>query len=220
MKKYDAVKWRAVKSIFLSAVIIFPLLCFAGWQSWLYGAVLFFPLIFACAYLLKRDPELLARRMQYREKKEKQQAIISVAAAVFIAEIVLIAADRYFAWSRAPVWAVLAADAATLAGYLLVFWVFKENSWASRIIEVVPGQKLITTGPYAIIRHPMYLGALVMVLAMPVALGTLYPAAAFVPYAALIILRIADEEAMLKRDLAGYVDYCGMVKYRLIPGIW
>jgi len=199
------------------------LLYFAGtayWQGWLYWAVLFVPLVFVVLYFMDKDPEFLERRMQYREKEKRQREIISAGFIIYAAGLILIAADRYYAWSEVPVWLVLVADALSLAGYGLVFLVFRENVWASRVIEVVPGQELVTTGPYAYVRHPMYLGSLAMTLVMPVALGTWYPILLFLLYIPVIVLRIFNEEDVLKRELAGYAEYCNKVKFRLIPGIW
>jgi len=190
------------------------------WQGQIYFAVLFVPLVFVLSYFMRKDPEFLERRMRYQEKEKEQRAIVSVGLIVYFAGFAAIAADRYYSWSQVPVWAVLAADAFSLAGYGLVFLAFRENAWASRIIEVMAGQKLVSTGPYAAIRHPMYLGSLMMTIAMPLALGTLYPVPIFALYVLVIGFRIRAEEKTLRESLAGYNEYCEKVKYRLLPGIW
>ena len=207
---------------FLIPVILYAL---AGtlhyWQGWLYWIVLVIPMLVAVSYLLKYDPELLERRMKYHEKEKEQQAIIRIGTIVFIAGFLAIAIDlRIHGLDAIPLSLVLAADAGVFLGYLLVLWVFKENSYASRTIEVVKGQEVITTGPYAIVRHPMYLGVLVMYILTPIALGSWWAVPIFSLFIPLLVWRIIAEEKILLRDLPGYSEYCRERKYRLLPHIW
>lgn len=209
------------------AAILMPIILYAlagtvdYWQGWLYWAVLVIPMVLAAAYLLKRDPELLQRRMRYQEKEKEQQAIIRAGKIVFIAGFMAIAVDlRLHGLNTVPIHWILIADAGVFLSYLFVLWVFKENSYASRTIEVVEYQKAITTGPYAIVRHPMYLGVLAMYLMTPIALGSWWALPIFSLNIPIIVWRIMGEEKLLLRDLPGYFEYCQENRYRLLPHIW
>jgi protein-S-isoprenylcysteine O-methyltransferase Ste14 len=174
----------------------------------------------AVGYFLKNDKELLERRMKLREKEGGQKRIVLLSSVVFLAGFLLPGLDYRFGWSEVPVALVLTADAIVFLGYLITFLTLRENSFASRIIEVEVGQQVISTGPYAIVRHPMYAGVILMFLFTPLALGSSLALVAVVPLAVLIVLRIRNEETVLARELPGYVEYCGKVRYRLVPGIW
>lgn len=190
------------------------------WQAWLVMGTVFIPSALVVTYFLKHDPALLQRRLQFKEKELKQKLIIKVAGVVFFIGILIPGFDYRYGWSQVPVWLAITADILMLAGYLLVFIVFKTNSYASRIIEVEKGQKVISTGPYAVIRHPMYAGVIIMYLAMPVALGSYWALLCFIPVIPILVLRTLNEEEVLTRDLEGYKAYCKKVKFRIIPGIW
>ncbi len=143
------------------------------WQGWLYWTILVIPMLIAVGHLLKSDPELLERRMKYREKEKEQHAIVSIGSVVFVAGFIAIAIDlRLYGLDIVPTAWILIADLGIFLGYLLILWVFKENSYASRTVEVVEGQEVIITGPYAIIRHPMYLGVLAIYLMTSISLGS------------------------------------------------
>jgi protein-S-isoprenylcysteine O-methyltransferase Ste14 len=209
------------------AAVLIPIILYvlAGtlryWQGWLYGMVLIVPMLATVNYLLKHEPELLERRMKYREKESEQQAIISIGTIIFVVGFIAIAVDlRLHGLDTVPISWILAGDAGVFLGYLLVLWVFKENSYASRTIEVVEGQRVITSGPYAIIRHPMYLGVLLIYLLTPIALGSLWAVPIFSLFIPLLVWRIIAEEKILLRDLPGYSEYCRVRKYRLLPHIW
>ena len=175
----------------------------------------------AVGYLLKFDPELLERRMKFKEKEREQQTIVLLGTAIFIAGFLAVAIDlRLHGLNQVPTAIVLMADAGIFLGYCLILWVFKENSYASRTIEVAESQKVVTTGPYSIIRHPMYLGTLVMYLLTPIALGSWWAAPIFFLYIPIIVLRIFNEEKVLRRDLPGYRKYCQERNYLLLPPIW
>jgi protein-S-isoprenylcysteine O-methyltransferase Ste14 len=172
---------------------------------------------------MQKDPELLGRRMRggpAAEKEVAQKIIMVFASLGFIGLLVVPALDRRFAWSHIPLSAVLAGDTLVALGFFAVFLVFKENTFSSAIIELTPGQKVITTGPYALVRHPMYAGALVMLIGMPIALGSSWGLLVIVAMAPALIWRLLDEEQFLARDLPGYTDYQRRVRYRLIPLVW
>jgi protein-S-isoprenylcysteine O-methyltransferase Ste14 len=138
----------------------------------------------------------------------------------FLALIVIPALDHRFGWSIVPVAVVLASDVAVFLGYLIFFLTLRENTWASRIIEVGEGQKVISTGPYAHVRHPMYLGVILMALFTPTSLGSLWGIPAVIPVLAMIVLRIRNEEEVLLRDLPGYREYCSRTPWHLVPLVW
>jgi len=190
------------------------------WQAWIYCGVLLIPVSFVVFYFLKKDPELLERRMRIKEKEEKQKTIQILGIIIFFIGFIIPGLDYRYHWSNVPVYLVIAANAIVLSGYIFVFLVLRENSYASRIIEVEKGQQVITTGPYAIVRHPMYLGILVMYLFTPLALGSYWAIIFFLPLIPLLVSRLLNEEEMLLRELPGYEEYCQKTRYHLIPFIW
>jgi protein-S-isoprenylcysteine O-methyltransferase Ste14 len=217
---------RAVYLRMSLAIVAFGLLFFlpAGtilyWKAWVYMSILFIPMTVVVSYLLRHDPELLERRLRIREKQTEQKKIVAVTFTIFLAAFLIPGFDKRFGWSSVPAAAALAADAFVVLGYSLFVRSLLENRYASRIIEVEEGQSVITTGPYAWIRHPMYLAITVIYLFSPLALGSYWGtiAAALVPIG--MAARILNEEKLLLRELHGYQEYCLKTRYRLIPGIW
>ena len=179
-----------------------------------------FPCCLVLAYFLKKDPELLERRMRTKEKEPQQKVIIRLSALLFLAIYLLPGFDRRFGWSSVPTFAVIAADLIILASYGLFFLVMYENRFLSRVVEVDQKQPVIDTGPYARVRHPMYAAVIPLYLFTPLALGSFWAMipAAFFPL--LLIARIFNEEKVLSRELPGYRKYARRVKFRLIPGVW
>lgn len=217
----SAVFWRLLIVVLaLGAMFFLPAGTLRYWEAWLYMAVLLIPMIFAMRYFLKYEPEFLERRMRMREKEAQQRKIINLSWIWFLLAFILPGLDDRFGWSNVPVAVVLLADLVVLIGYGIILRVFRENRYASRVVEVAQGQKVINTGPYAVVRHPMYVGTLLMYLASPVALGSwwaLLPALLIVP---ILVARIVNEEAVLVRELPGYEEYKQQTRYRLIPAIW
>lgn len=190
------------------------------WQAWVYMGVLITPMFFAMIYLLKNDPELLERRMRLKEQRNEQRQIIKVSYIFFLLAFILPGFDKRFGWSDVPAGLIIAADACILIGYIIIFRVMQINSFASRVIEVASEQKVIDTDLYAVVRHPMYIGAILLYVASPLALGSYWavlPAIVIIP---IIIARIKDEETALDKDLPGYLEYKQKTKYRLIPFVW
>jgi protein-S-isoprenylcysteine O-methyltransferase Ste14 len=190
------------------------------WHAWLYMGILFIPMFFVFVYLLRNDPALLERRMHMKEKQSSQKFSMKVSVFFYILAFVIPGVDFRFNWSSVPIALVVFADTMVFLGYMVFFVVLRENSYASRIVEVEENQKVISTGPYAIVRHPMYVGILIMFLFSPVALGSFWALIAMLPVAFLIVRRIKDEERLLSNDLPGYEAYRQKVKYRLIPMVW
>jgi protein-S-isoprenylcysteine O-methyltransferase Ste14 len=204
----------------LGLIFFLPAGTFRYWQAWVYMAVLIIPMLSVMLYFLKHDPELLDRRLRTREKERPQKAIIALSYPLFLAAFLLPGFDRRFGWSSVPGALVAAADVIVLAGYGLFVLVIRENSFASRIVEVEARQRVVSTGPYAIVRHPMYVANILIYLASPLALGSFW---AFLPALltpAVMVARILNEEKVLKEKLVGYADYLSRVRYRLIPGVW
>lgn len=209
-----------------AGIVMFALLFFlpAGtwnyWQAWMYMGVLIIPMFFVLAYFMKRDPGLLERRMKMREERGQQRRIIGVSVLFFILGYILPGFDIRYGWSDMPAWVSIAAAVVMFLSYLLVFRTMQVNSYLSRIIEVAENQKVIDTDVYGIVRHPMYVGMIVLYVVSPVVLGSwwaIIPALVIIP---VIVARILDEEKALENELAGYQEYKQKVKYRLIPFVW
>lgn len=190
------------------------------WEVYVYFGVLIVPMIFVLIYFMKHDPRFLERRTRGIEKEREQKLIQMINLPVFISAFIIPGLDQRFGWSDVPPAVVLLTDLVILGGYLIVIRVFRENSFASRIVEIDKGQKVISTGLYSIVRHPMYMGVMVMYLPTPLALGSYW---GLIPMALLpvaLVLRILNEEKVLRQNLEGYNDYCLKTKNRLIPYIW
>jgi protein-S-isoprenylcysteine O-methyltransferase Ste14 len=219
---------KAFRTLLLLMVAIAALLFIAAgtldyWQAWIFLLVYFALSVAITLYLAKKDPDLLARRMRggpFAEKQTAQKIIMSFASVGFIALLAVPALDHRLGWSLMPPSVALAGDGLMALGWLGVFFVFKENTFTSATIELAPDQQVISTGPYAWVRHPMYLSGLVLLLGIPIALGSWWGILALVAILPALIWRLIDEEKFLARDLPGYVAYQEKVRYRLIPGVW
>ncbi len=174
-------------------------------------------------YLARTDPALLARRTQagpVAEKERSQKVIQGVASVSFLSTIVVPALDHRFGWSHTPLPVIVVGDALVVVGFLFVFLVFRENTFTSAVIEVTADQRVIDSGPYAVVRHPMYTGALVLVAGIPMALGSFVGLATLPSFAAIIVWRLLDEERFLVGHLPGYAVYREKTQHRLIPHVW
>jgi protein-S-isoprenylcysteine O-methyltransferase Ste14 len=196
---------------------------FDYWQAWTFLAVYFAGSLAGTIYLMKKDPALLARRMRggpFAEKEPAQRIIMSFASIGFIGLIVLPGLDHRFAWSQMPAYVAVAGDVLVVLGWLGIFLVFRENSFSSATIELAADQRVISTGPYALVRHPMYAAAFVMLLGIPIALGSWWGVLMMAAIVPAVVWRLLDEERFLARNLPGYADYQGRVRYRLLPLVW
>jgi protein-S-isoprenylcysteine O-methyltransferase Ste14 len=195
----------------------------AYWQAWLFLAVYFASSLAITLYLMKHDPKLLARRMSggpTAEKEPAQQIIMWFTSLSFIGLLVVPALDHRFVWSHMPSAVAVAGNVLMAVGWLAIYFVFKENSFTSATIELAPDQKVISTGPYALVRHPMYGGALVMLLGIPIALGSWRGVLVLVAIVPALVWRLLDEERFLAKNLPGYVAYQEQVRFRLVPRVW
>lgn len=211
---------------FLLGFIIVGLLLFlpAGsiyfWNAWIFMGLLFIPMFIAGIILLWKSPDLLAKRLNTREKEAAQRQVIVLSLFMFVGGFLVAAFDFRYGWSKLPDWVSLAAAAIFLISYGLYAEVVRENAYLSRTIEVQKNQKVIDTGLYGIVRHPMYFATLLLFLSMPLILGSWYAFIIFLLYPVLVIKRIKNEETVLLKGLDGYQEYTRKIKYRLIPYIW
>ncbi len=212
---------KVIPAIVAMLIVIFlPAGTFNYWEGWAYLLSLMVPMAFIFAYLIKNDPGLLERRMKFREREKEQSLIVTLSYPVILLAFILPGLDHRFGWSHVPPAVVVLALLCFLVGYGLFFMVLRQNSYASRVIEVSESQKVISTGMYAIVRHPMYMSILIIYLFSPLALGSYWaviPALFMIP---VLVARINNEEKVLLRDLPGYAEYMQKVKYRFIPKGW
>ncbi len=206
--------------VFLGLFLFLPAGTWKFWQAWMWLAMMITLMLVTLRYLLKNDPALLERRMRMRERVGAQQKIIGISFIFLLASFIVPGLDQRYGWSQMPAWMAILADTIVAIGYLMVLWVFKANTYTSRIVEVETGQKVISNGPYAIVRHPMYVGAFLVYAASPLALGSYWAVLPGLMILPVLIFRILDEEKLLLRDFPGYREYTQKVTYRLLPGIW
>lgn len=206
--------------VFMGIFFFLPAGSFKFWEAWAYCLILLPLMLFAVLYFLKKDPELLERRSKMREKEKEQKVIITISSVIFFIGFLIPGFDYRFGWSVVPTYLVVVSDVLVFLGYLIFLFVLRENSYASRVIEVEKTQKVISTGPYAVVRHPMYSGVVIMLLVTPLALGSFWAMVAFILVPFLIVGRILNEEKVLLKELSGYKEYCRKTRYRLIPYVW
>jgi protein-S-isoprenylcysteine O-methyltransferase Ste14 len=193
------------------------------WQAWVYLGIYVAAAIPTMRYLVRRDPALLERRMRggpMFETERTQRIIMTFTSLGFIALLVVPALDRRFGWSSVPVWAVVLGDVLVATGYCFILLVYRVNSYTASTIQVVPGQTVISTGPYAIVRHPMYASGSLYIFGTPLALGSYWGCVAIAAMMPFLLWRLLDEERILTRDLPGYAEYRQRVRHRLVPLIW
>jgi protein-S-isoprenylcysteine O-methyltransferase Ste14 len=213
----------AFLQLVMAAALFLPAGTLRFWRAWAYQGVFLAAVVAITFHFLRHDPELIQRRLAAgpaAEARPVQRVVQALASACFVAVFVVSGLDRRFGWSSVPGPASLAADAVVAAGFAIVFLVFRENSHTSAVVEVSAGQRVVSTGPYRHVRHPMYAGALLLLLATPPALGSLAALPAVLALAGAIVVRLRDEERLLSEALPGYGAYCRVVRYRLVPRVW
>lgn len=209
--------------IFMAAILFLPARTFNYWQAWTFLAIFFVSSLAITLYLIYKDPKLLERRVKagpIAEKETNQKIIQSVSSFGFILILVISALDHRFAWTVVPFYLVVIGDIFVALGFLIVFFVYKENTFTSATIEIYPGQKVIKTGLYSIVRHPMYMGAVFLLFGIPLSLGSWLGLLGHIIILSALIWRIFDEEILLMKSFPEYVEYQNKVRYRLIPFVW
>ena len=216
----SAIAKFALGIVLVGALIFLPAWSLAFWQGWLLMAVLFVPMFGAGIVMMCVKPELLKRRLKAKEKRKTQDLVIKLSGLMFIAGFVVSGLNFRFGWYTLPTAVSIVGAVLFLTAYVLYAEVLRENAYLSRVIEVCEGQKVVDTGLYGIVRHPMYAVTLLLFVSMPLVLGSIYALPIFLLYPFLIVKRIKDEEKLLEEELEGYAEYKKKVKYRLIPFIW
>lgn len=215
-----AIGWLLVV---MGAVLFVSAWTFNYWQAWVFLSVFGLSSLAVTVYLMKNDPKLLERRMHggpTAEKELSQKIIMSAASIGFAAILIVPALDHRWHWSAVPPYAVIAGNILIVLGWTIILFVFRENTFTSATIEVVADQRVVSTGPYAVVRHPMYSGSLLYFLGIPIALGSWWGLLVGILMMPVFVLRLFDEEKLLARNLPGYSEYMDRVKYRLVPFVW
>lgn len=205
---------------FVGVLLFLPAGGFDYMNGWLFIGLLFAPMLILGAVLFIKSPDLLKKRLDAKEKERAQKGVVAVSGLLFLGGFVVAGLDYRYGWSYVPMWAVIVASAILLISYGFYAEVMRENTYLSRTVEVQEGQKVVDSGLYGIVRHPMYAVTIWLFLSIPVVLGSLWSLLCFLPYIPVIIVRIINEEKVLEKGLEGYTDYKKRVKYRLIPFIF
>ncbi len=189
-------------------------------NGWLFIGLLFIPMLIFGIVMFVKSPELLAKRLNTKEKEKTQKGVVALSGLLFLAGFIIAGIDYRFGWSKMPIWVVISASVVLLVSYALYAEVMRENVYLSRTIQVQENQKVVDTGLYGIVRHPMYAVTVWLFLSIPIVLGSWWSLLCFLPYIGVIAVRIINEEKVLERGLDGYTEYKKKVKYRLFPLIW
>jgi protein-S-isoprenylcysteine O-methyltransferase Ste14 len=218
-----AIRWLPFLLIAMSALLFVPAWTLDYWQAWVFLIVFGLSSLAATVYLIKYDAELLERRMHggpTAETERSQKIIMWIASIGFAATLVVPSLDHRAHWSTVPIYAVIAGNALIALGWMIIILVFRENPFSSATVELMADQRVISTGPYAIVRHPMYSGSILYFLGIPLALGSWWGLLFVLLMTPMFIWRLLDEEKFLEANLAGYSSYKNKVKYRLLPFVW
>jgi protein-S-isoprenylcysteine O-methyltransferase Ste14 len=211
---------------FIPAIIIISVLLFipAGsiefWNAWLFMGILFIPMLFVIVYLITRDPELLFKRLNTNEKEETQKKVVLLTSLIFLSAFIIAGLDYRFHLSTVPLIVVVISAIIVLTGYILFFMVMRQNSYASRVVEIQEKQKVIDSGLYGIVRHPMYSAAILIFMFMPLVLGSFYALIPMIIFPFQMGRRMKNEEQILEEGLDGYIEYKKKVRYKIIPFLW
>lgn len=206
--------------VMVGALIFLPAWSFAYVEGWIFMGILFIPMFVAGIVMMFKSPNLLKSRLSAKETEKEQKLVIGLSLLMFIGAFVVAGLNFRFKWLEMPFWSVILAACIFIAAYIFYAEVLRENAYLSRTIEVQEGQKVVDTGLYSVVRHPMYMVTLVLFLSMPFVLGSLFSFFIMLVYIPIIVVRIINEEKFLEKELNGYTEYKKKVKYRLIPFIW
>ena len=216
----SAISKLVIGLVAIATLLFAPAGTFAFPGAWRLLMLLFIPMIIMGVALLIWAPETLSRRLRSKEERVKQKGVVTLSGILFVASFILAGLDFRFGWSSLPHWVVWTSSIVFLLSYGMYAEVMRENEWLSRSIEVMEGQKVVSTGLYGIVRHPMYTATIAMFLAMPLVMESLWAFLVMVPYVVAIVTRIKDEEMLLTKELEGYLEYKEKVRWKLIPYIW
>ena len=212
---------KLVSGLLLICILIFlPAGSFSFWQGWLFIGILFIPMLIAGVILMRKNPDLLRKRLDAKEKESEQRTVVAMSGFLFLAAFIIAGLNWRFGWWLIPDWAVWVAAGMFLCSYVLYAEVVRENTYLSRTIEVQKGQKVIDTGLYGIVRHPMYMATIILFLSMQLVLASPISFFIMLGYIPVIAKRINNEEHVLEEGLDGYKEYKEKVKNKIIPGIW
>ncbi len=189
-------------------------------NGWIFISLLFVPMFFLGIVLFIKAPELLQKRLESKEKENTQKGVVAISGLLFLIGFIVAGLDFRYGWSVVPMWTSVAASAVLLVSYALYGEVMRENAYLSRTVKVYEGQKVVDTGLYGIVRHPMYAVTVWLFLSIPIVLGSWWSLVCFLPYIPVILIRIQNEEKILDRELEGYTEYKKRVKYKIIPFVW
>ena len=217
---YQAILKYVLGVVIIGILIFLPAGTFDYWNAWLFMGILFIPMFFAGIVMMIKNPELLKKRLNAKEEQAEQSLVIKLSGLMFLLGFVIAGLNFRFKWIILSDWVSWVGAAIFLFSYLLYAEVLRENTYLSRTIEVQNGQKGIDTGLYGIVRHPMYTVTIILFLSMPLVLGSIISFAIFLTYPVIIAKRIRNEEAVLEKDLDGYIEYKKKVKYKIIPFLW
>lgn len=206
--------------VLVGLLVFLPAGSFSFMNGWLFMGILFIPMFLAGIVMMFKNPALLEKRLDAKEEQGDQSLVVKLSGLMFLVGFVVAGLGYRFGWYMLPKWAVIAVAVVFLASYVLYAEVMRENTYLSRTIEVQENQKVVDTGLYGIVRHPMYAVTLLLFLSIPLVLGSVYSFVIFLVYPVLIAKRIKGEEKLLEKELEGYIEYKKKVKYRLIPYIW
>ena len=217
---FEAIIKFAIGALIVGLLVFIPAKTINYWNGWLFMGLLFIPMFIAGIVMMIKSPELLKKRLNAKEKESDQKQVLVFSGLMFLAGFIIAGLNYRYSWFILPNFVVIASSIIFVFAYIIYAEVLRENAYLSRTIEVQENQKVIDTGLYGIVRHPMYMATILLFLAMPLVLGSIFSFAIFLVYPFIIAKRIKNEEEVLEKELKGYSDYKKKVKYKLIPFIW
>ncbi len=217
---YQAILKFVLGAVVIGMLIFLPAGTFDYWNAWLFMGILFIPMFFAGIVMMIKNPKLLKKRLKAKEQQSEQNLVIKLSGLMFVMGFVMAGLNFRFQWIVLSDWVLWVSAIIFLLSYLLYAEVLRENTYLSRTVEVQDGQKVIDTGLYGIVRHPMYSATIILFLSMPLVLGSIISFAIFLLYPIIIAKRISNEEVVLEKGLKGYAEYEKKVKYKVIPFVW
>ncbi len=217
---YQAILKFVLGAVVIGMLIFLPAGTFDYWNAWLFMGILFIPMFFAGIVMMIKNPKLLKKRLKAKEQQSEQNLVIKLSGLMFVMGFVMAGLNFRFQWIVLSDWVLWVSAIIFLLSYLLYAEVLRENTYLSRTVEVQDGQKVIDTGLYGIVRHPMYSATIILFLSMPLVLGSVISFAIFLLYPIIIAKRISNEEVVLEKGLKGYAEYEKKVKYKVIPFVW